>query len=135
MLDGEKLVQPPADEAAPLVEKDPVATHLKESAVGGDTLRLECRDARLLDQWRKVLARRLVADPAVGLATDEGKIGDVIGLATAETVFQDRLRKYVVKLKPMFGAAVSQRNYEVRMPVACIGSAESEDIVLKRALR
>ena len=80
-----------------------------------------------LDQLWKVLARRLIADLAIGLAADEGQIRDVVGLATGVAAPQDRLRENVVKLEPMLSPAVSQRDGEVRTPVAGLGIAESEE--------
>jgi hypothetical protein len=61
-------------------------------ALRGDALRLERVEARLLEQLREVLARRLVADLAVRLAADEGQVGDIVGLACRIAALQDGLR-------------------------------------------
>ena len=74
----------------------------------GDALCFERAWARLLDQSREILVRCLVVDLSIGLATDEGQIRNVVGLARRITAFQNRLRKDVVELESVLSAPVSQ---------------------------
>src|SRR5262249_47060524 len=43
---------------------------------------------------------------------------DVVGLSRCEATLQHRLGKHVVKLKAMLGPAMSERNCQIRVPVA-----------------
>src|ERR1043166_455144 len=78
-LRPEELVQPPGNQLAPVVEECLVCIDAQQGHVGRDALSLERRRARLLDHWREVLARRFVADLAVGLPGYEAEVGDIIG--------------------------------------------------------
>ena len=95
-------------ESSPFPEKGFVRSDIEQVILRVDALCFERAGARLLDQSREILARCLVVDLSIGLATDEGQIRNVVGLARRITAFQNRLRKDVVKLESVLSAPVSQ---------------------------
>jgi len=101
--------------------------HGEQAGVGRDALALEGLIAiGLLDLW-EIEGRLLGTDLAVGLAADEGEVGDVIGLPSGGCAFENSLGEDVVELQLVSIAHMAEGDDQVGMPIAGIGGLKGQE--------
>ncbi len=81
-----------------------VSFYAKQRWIGRNALCLECPRSRFLDQGRKILAGRFIADLAVRLARNEAQIGNIVRLATCVAGLEHSLGEDVMELEPVLRA-------------------------------
>jgi hypothetical protein len=116
--DTKKLIEPLRDKYPASLKKLFVAVNAKERGIGWNALRLESSPPRLLDHRREVLARRLVANLAVGLTGDEAEICDVVRLAACVVTFEDGLWEDMVELELVLHPGMVERDRTTPPPGA-----------------
>ena len=108
---------------------DSFTTHFKEFLVGGGVEQLwikrylldaEPLFATLCCKKGKVLFWWLVADDSVGLATNEGQVGYIVGLSRNHACLGEHsLWKDMMELEATLNAIVVKCNRQIGMPVFC----------------
>ena len=101
--------------------------HGEQVGVGGDALTLEGLIAIGLSHLWEVEGRLLGTDLAVGLAADEGKVGDVIGLPGGCSALENSLGEDVVELQLVSIAHMAEGYDQVGMPIAGIGGLKGQE--------
>ena len=100
-LCSKKFINSLRDKLSALGEKDFIARHVEQRGIRRDTLSGKSRLSRLFQQAGKVTDGRFVANGAICFAPDKSKIRNIVCFPGRVGAFQDRLRKYMVKLQAM----------------------------------
>lgn len=123
----QKRVQPLSDQPPPFRQESLVALHGEQIGVSGDALALEGLLTIGLSHLWEVEGRLLGTDLAVGLAADEGEVGDVIGLPGGGSALENSLGEDVVELQLVGIAHMAEGDDEVGMPIAGGGGLKGQE--------
>ena len=127
----EERVQPLGDPLPSSAKKPLIGIHGQQIGRRRDALRHKRALTGLLDHWREVYARWLVAESAVRLAADERQVRDVVGLTRRMDRLEDGFREDVVELQFVLRAGMIERDRQVRPPILRPRGPEREEHRLK----